>query len=145
LQRAHGASAFDDAKLLYLKGAIERNEDAGKFRLYPLPSNRRSFFLVDTKDVAGEVCEWTEEELARKELAGFRMYTVPIGFGGVVQSVTIQNIQLTCAASGSSADLMQATQQVQELQMSFNMQYLMLQAAIQPCKTTWTRTTRLPG
>jgi hypothetical protein len=89
-------SAFDAAKLLYLKGAIERDEDAGKFRLYPSPSNNRSFFLVDTKDVAGEVSEWTEEEVARKGLAGCKMYTVPISFGSVVQSVTIQNIQLTC-------------------------------------------------
>jgi hypothetical protein len=121
-------SAFDAARLLYLKGAIERDEDAGKFRLYPSPSNKRSFFLVDTKDVAGEVSEWTDEEFGRKGLAGSKMYTVPISFGTVVQSVTIQNIQLTCAES-----LMQATQQMQENQMSFNLQYLAaaIQAAIQ--------------
>ena len=90
-------SAFDAAKLVYLRGVIERDEDAGKFRLYPSPSNKRSFFLVDTKDVAGEVCEWTDEEGARKGLAGCKMYTVPICFGSVIQSVTIQNIQLNCA------------------------------------------------
>ena len=95
-------SAFDAAKLLYLKGAIERDEDAGKFRLYPSPSNKRSFFLVDTKDVAGEVCELTDEEVAREGLAGCKMYTVPISFGSVIQSVTIQNIQLNCAGPTGS-------------------------------------------
>ncbi len=48
-------SAFDGASVLFLTGAIERDEDSEKFRLYSSPSNKRSFFLVDTNSVAGDI------------------------------------------------------------------------------------------
>lgn len=98
-------SAFDGARVLFLTGAIERDEDSEKFRLYSSPSNKRSFFLVDTNSVAGDIYEWTAEEVAQgPSPTGQKMYTVPIVCGSVIQSVTIENIRLGCAAFGLTGD-----------------------------------------
>jgi hypothetical protein len=97
-------AASDGASISYLHGAIEPDQDPSQFRLYSSPSNKRSFFLMRTNDVVGEVYEWTPDEVAHHGFAGHKMYTLPIKYGCVIQSVAIRNITIGLPISSCNCD-----------------------------------------
>jgi hypothetical protein len=93
--------ASEAAKTISLLGEIEPDQEPGMFRLYSAPSNKKSYFLIQTKDV-DDVYEWTAEELAARGVAGQKMYTVPVRYGTVIQAVAIRNITAGMPAGSAS-------------------------------------------
>ena len=86
---------------VYLHGAVEPDHDETMFRLYPDPSDRRSFFIIRREDVGGDFHEWSKEELIQAGFVGAKVFRVPLKHGTVVQSVSvkIQKIGVTISAN----------------------------------------------
>jgi len=79
-----------DHLVTYLNGGIESDHDQVYFRIYRDPRNRRSYVLLRKADVAGDIYEWTADEIREAGYVGAKVFRVPIRFGTEIQGVSIK-------------------------------------------------------
>lgn len=75
----------------YFRGRITKDATAERFRLYPLPYNDSDYFIINCKDVAGDIYKLSKEELIDSGFAGVDVYKVPLLHGTKVAHVKIRS------------------------------------------------------
>jgi hypothetical protein len=91
--------------LLFLDGSLEPDQDAAYFRLYRQPQDRRSYLLIKKADVAGDLYEWTVEEMTQAGFVGAKVYRVPLKFGTELQNVSVTIARLGETIAGATVSL----------------------------------------
>jgi hypothetical protein len=106
--QADGNSS-NDQKLVYLDGLIESHTNEHSFRLYKNQNNRNSYLVIKNSDVAGDVYQWTDTELAAQNFIGQKRFRVPLRHGADVEifSISLQKIGETISSEDFSTRITQ--------------------------------------
>lgn len=91
-------------EIMYLEGEIKPDYEDVVFRLYSEPRDLRSYYLIKKADVAGDIYEWTKEEMVEKGIIGAKMYRVPLRYGTELVFVNITMGKLGITMADSSCD-----------------------------------------
>jgi hypothetical protein len=72
-----------------IHGDVTPDTDPNYIRIYRNPSDKRSYWLLRTADIVGDLTKWTPEEKVHAGLFGENMYIFSVRHGTVFQSVEI--------------------------------------------------------
>lgn len=82
---------------------FENDATSGLFRLYTIPDNRRTYWLIREEDVVGDVHVWTDDELAKHGHIGIKVFKLAVKAGAHIQIVSSRGERLgeTIAANST--------------------------------------------
>lgn len=87
-----GSTAGNDVlqRIHYVRGQLVADSKPENFRIYPIPNDEGTYFVVSRNDVAGDIYELAKEELIGTGFAGVKVHKVPLSLGTNVAFVKVK-------------------------------------------------------
>lgn len=90
-------------RVMFINGAIERDESEQHFRLYRDGGIRTTYLLIAQEDVVGELYKWSDAELATVGFIGQERFRIGVKAGATVEVVMIESHRLGETLAGDEA------------------------------------------
>lgn len=107
IQDAINQSANEPApgEALIVVGSLEKDAGTEKVRVYPEPTNRTRYILLDVESVDGDIVDLTEAYRKRSPALRTSIFSVPVKKGSTFQLIAVTDVKVEDVAALSKLSI----------------------------------------